>query len=153
MDTQIGATPWTDLKGNVQNLARENFVESFRVCVKFHLLSVFSYNAPEQQKYYISHNIRKPRKIPIRNFTDRIEKLNSYIPLLPGLIDSPLGANMKRAEALDEPELTQLLLRLVPQAQQGQYLLIKGTIPVNLRATLNKLEMIEKNGHLSSQEI
>ncbi len=46
----------------------------------------------------------------MRNFADRIEKLNSYIPLLPGLIDSPLGANMKRAVALDESKLAQLLL-------------------------------------------
>ena len=41
---------------------------------------------------------------------DRIEMLNSYIPYLPGLVDSPQGANMKRAEALTEPELAQLLL-------------------------------------------
>ena len=51
---------------------------------------------------------------------------------------------MKRAEALDEQELAQLLLRLIPQAQQDQYLLIKGTIPVNLRATLDTLKTIEK---------
>jgi hypothetical protein len=51
---------------------------------------------------------------------------------------------MKRAEALDEPELAQLLLQLVPQAQQDQYLLIKGTIPVNLCATLDTLKTIEK---------
>ena len=50
---------------------------------------------------------------------------------------------MKKAEALDEPELTQLLLQLVPQSQQYQYQLIKGTIPVNLRATLNTLKTIE----------
>ena len=62
VETQVGATPWTDLKGNVQNLAREHSVESFRDCVKFHLLSFFSHNAAEQQKYYISHNIRKPRR-------------------------------------------------------------------------------------------
>ena len=71
---------------------------------------VFSNDAAKRQKYYISHYIKKPWKIPIRNFGDVIEKLNSYIPLLPGLIDSPLGANMKRAVALDEPELAQLLL-------------------------------------------
>jgi hypothetical protein len=104
----------------------------------------FSHDAAEQQKYYISHYIRKPRKIPIRNIAERIEKLNSYIPLLPGLIDSPQGVNMKGAEALDEPELAQLLLRLVPQAQQDQYLLIKGMIPVNLCATLDTLKTIEK---------
>jgi hypothetical protein len=83
VETQVVATPWTDLKGNLQNPARKHSVESFRDCVKFHLLSVFSHNAAEQQKYYIIHNIRKTRKIPIRNFADRIEKLNSYILLLP----------------------------------------------------------------------
>ena len=52
--------------------------------------------------------------------------LNSYIPYLPGLVDSPQSANMNRATALDEPELAQLLLRLVPQFQQDQYKLIRG---------------------------
>ena len=51
---------------------------------------------------------------------------------------------MKRAEALDEPKLAQLLLQLVPQSQQDQYQLIKGMIPVDLRATLETLETIEK---------
>jgi len=91
-------------------------------------------------KYYISHYLKKPRKIPLKNFSDRIEMLNSYIPYLPGLINSPKGANMKKAMALDEPELTQLLLQLVPQCQQDQYELIKGTIPISLRLTLDTLE-------------
>ena len=51
---------------------------------------------------------------------------------------------MKRAVALNEAKLAQLFLRLVPQAHQHQYQLIKGTITVNLRATLNTLETIEK---------
>jgi hypothetical protein len=79
-----------------------------------------------------------------RNFCNRIEMLNRYIPYLPGLVDSPKGANMKRAEALTGPELAQLLLRLVPQHHQDQYELIKGIIPVNLRLMLNTLVTIEK---------
>ena len=59
---------------------------------------------------------------------------------------------MKRAVALDEAELAQLLPQLVPQAHQDQYQLIKGTIPVNLCATLDTLVTIEKNGCSSSQE-
>ena len=51
---------------------------------------------------------------------------------------------MKRAEALDEPKLAQLLLQLVPQAQQDQYQLIKDTIPMNLCAMLNTLKTIKK---------
>ena len=116
--------PWTDLQGNVENIAHEHSVDSFRECVKFHKLSVFAPDAAEHQKYYISQNITKNRKIPLRNFADWIEMLNSYIPLLPGLIDSPQGANMKKATALYEPELAQLLLQLLPQCQQDQYKLI-----------------------------
>ena len=79
---QIGAANWTNLQGKVQEIAREYSVESFRDCVKLHLLSVFAHDAGEQQKYYVSHYIRKPRKIPIRNFEDRLENLNSNIPIL-----------------------------------------------------------------------
>ena len=51
---------------------------------------------------------------------------------------------MKQAVALDELKLAQILLQLVPQAQQDQFQLIKGTIPVNLCAMLDTLETIEK---------
>ena len=50
---------------------------------------------------------------------------------------------MKRAMALEDPELAQLLLRLVPQYQQDQYELIKGIILVNLCLTLDTLMTIE----------
>jgi len=105
VENQVGVVPWTDLQGNVHDVKRKYSAQSFMDCVKFHLLSVFSYDAAEHQRYYISHYLKKPRKIPLRNFSDRIEMLNSYIPYLPGLIDSPQGANMKRVMALDEPEL------------------------------------------------
>jgi hypothetical protein len=144
VETQIGVMPWTNLQGVVSNVKREFSAESFRYCVKFHLLTVFSTDAAEHQKYYISHSLKKPRKIPWRFFCDRIEQLNSYIPYLPGLIDSPQGANMKIATALDEPELAQLLLRLAPQSQQDQFELVKVIIPVNLRLTLKTLVTLEK---------
>jgi hypothetical protein len=144
VDSQIGVMPWTDLQGVVNNVEREYSAQSFRDCVKFHLLTVFSTDAAEHQKYYISHCLKKPRKISWRFFCNRIEQLNSYIPYLPGLINSPQGANMKIATALDEPELSQLLLRLAPQSQQDQYELVKGIIPVNLCLTLDTLVTLEK---------
>ena len=144
VETQVGVVPWTDLQGNVYDVKRKYSAQSFMDCVKFHLFSVFSHDVAEHQKYYISHYLKNPRKIPLRNFSDRIEMLNSCIHYLPGLFDSPQGANMKRATAPDEPELAQLLLRLVPQNQQDQYKLIKEIIPVSLRLTLDTLETIEK---------
>jgi hypothetical protein len=144
VDSQVDVMPWTDLKGEVHNVARNHSAHSFMDCVKFHLLTVFSKDAAEHQRYYISYYLKKSRKIPYRNFCDRIEQLNSYIPYLPGLIDSPQGANKKRVEALDEPELAQLLLRLAPQSQQDQWELVKGIIPVDLRSTLDTLVTLEK---------
>ena len=41
VEAQVGAANWTNLQGNVQEVAREHSIESFRDCVKFHLLSVF----------------------------------------------------------------------------------------------------------------
>ena len=73
-----------------------------------------------------------------------MERLNSYIPILPEVIDSPQGTNAKRVTALDEPKLAQLLLRLVPKAQKDQYQLIRGTIPVDLCAMLDTLKTIKK---------
>jgi hypothetical protein len=144
VDTQVGVMPWTDLQGTVCNEEREYYAQSFMDCVKFHVLTVFSHDDAEHQKYYISHYLKKSRKISYRNFCNRIEQLNSYIPYLPGSIDSPQGANMKRATALDEPELAQLILRLAPQYQQDQYELVKGIIPVSLRLKLDTLVTIEK---------
>ena len=69
--------------------------------------------------------------------------LNSYIPYLLGLIDCPQGANMKKATALDELEMAQLLLWLVLQCQQDQYEMIKGKILISLCLTLNTLKTIE----------
>jgi len=51
MGAQIGVANWTNLQGIVQLLARDYSVESFRDYVQFHLLSVFTYDAGEQQKY------------------------------------------------------------------------------------------------------
>jgi hypothetical protein len=142
VETQVGVMPWTDLQGEVHQIVHNYSADSFRDCVKFHLLPVFTYDAAEHQKYYISHHLKKSRKVLLKNFCNRIEMLNSYIPYLPGLVDSPQGANMKIAEALTEPELAQQLLRLVPQHQRDQYELVKGIIPVSLRLTLDTLVTI-----------
>ena len=78
MEIQIGAAPWTDLQGHIHVSSREHSVVAFEDCVCFHLLSIFSNDAVEQQKYYINHLNKKPCKVLIKNFANHIEKLNSY---------------------------------------------------------------------------
>ena len=136
MKSQIGEAPWTDLQGQVHATSHEHSVIAFEDCVRFHLLSIFSNNAAEQQTYYINFLIKKPCNNLIKNFVNHIEKLNSSIPVLPGSINSLQSANLKRVKALDEPKLAQLILQLVPQTHHDQYSLIKGLIPMNVRSLL-----------------
>ena len=53
---QIGANPWTDLKGNVHTASQNPSVQSFEDCVTFHLLTVFPQDAAEQERYFIMYN-------------------------------------------------------------------------------------------------
>ena len=143
--SQIGTHPWTDLKGESHDTIRMKTVKSFKDCVKFHLLTVFSQDAAERQKYYINVHLRKPAQVTIRHFADRVEQLNSYLDHLPGLIDSPKAiASTKKIQAFDEAELSQLLLRMCHPKWQDQYNLTQGIIPQNLRNTIGILENIEQ---------
>jgi hypothetical protein len=49
----------------------------------FHLLTVFPNNAAEQEKYYLSNVLKKPQRVGIRQFVQRVEQLNTSITQLP----------------------------------------------------------------------
>ena len=57
---QVGYTSWTDLKGVEHTVAREKSSESFNDCMTFHFLMVFTSDAVEQQRFYISNMLKKP---------------------------------------------------------------------------------------------
>ena len=143
---QIGTIPWTDLKGKIHSdKPRQKTVKSFKDCVRFHLLTVFSDDAAERQRFYINNHLKKPAKVTIRHFAARVEQLNSYISHLPGLVDSPKALpSTKRIKAYDEAELAQALLRMCPSKWQDQFNLTQGIIPQSLRNTIETLENIEQ---------
>ena len=86
---QIGVTPWTNLKGKTQNTIQERTKSSFHDCTKFHLMTIFSEDAAEQQKFYISNCLKKPMRVTVRAFFTNVEQLNSYVALLPSLFNGP----------------------------------------------------------------
>jgi hypothetical protein len=49
----------------------------------FHLLTVFPNNAAEQEKYYLSNVLKKPQRVGICQFVQRVEQLNAYVAQLP----------------------------------------------------------------------
>ncbi len=78
-----------DLKGMSRKSPRGLSRESFDKCVMFYLLTVFPNNAAEQEKYYLSNMLKKPQRVGIPQFVQRVEQLNAYIAQLPCWYYSP----------------------------------------------------------------
>ena len=97
------------------------------------------------------NTLRKPNRIPIRQFLVRVEQLNSYLETLPFLYYSP-SANQatKQVLPLDNADLVTHLLRMCPAKWQTQYDLTEKTTPVNTRALLLILEKIKNNAEVEA---
>ena len=118
-------------------------VKSFKDCVNFHLLTVFSQDAAEQQKYYIYINVdlKKTSKVTSCQFVDCMEQLNSYCGHLPGLKDSSKDiALTKRIKPFDKAELSQLLLHMCHPKGRDQFNLTQGFIPQSLHSMIEILK-------------
>jgi hypothetical protein len=74
---QTEADLFKDLQGMSRKGPRGLLHESFNNCVMFHLLTVFSNNSAEQKKYYLSNVLKKPQRVGIHQFVQRVEQLNA----------------------------------------------------------------------------
>jgi hypothetical protein len=72
---QTETDPYKELKGVSRKGPRGLSCESFNNCVMFHLLTVYPNNAAEQEKYYLSNVLKKPQRVCIRQFVQRVEQL------------------------------------------------------------------------------
>jgi len=114
-------------------------------CVTFHLLTVFRSDAAETQRFYISNGLKKPNRVPIRQFVQRVQQLNGYLNLLPCLFYSDRATKLTKAvQAFDDVDLASHILRMVPRQWQDQYELTGNTVPQSVRKLLEALERIEK---------
>jgi hypothetical protein len=91
--------------------------------------------------------LKKPQRVSIRQFVQRVEQLNSYISQLPCWYYSPsvktttIPMNVPFAEA----DLASHVLRMCPYAWQDQYHLHKkGGAPADMHLLLQSLEAIER---------
>jgi hypothetical protein len=64
------------------NSPRSKMWDSFKECVTFHMLTAFMNIATEMQRYYISHCLKKPNRVPIKQFMQHVQQLNEYLELL-----------------------------------------------------------------------
>ncbi len=70
---QTNANPYTDLQGLTRKGPRGMSHKSFEDCVTFHLLTVFPNITAEQERYYIMNVLKKPQRVSIRQFEQRVE--------------------------------------------------------------------------------
>ena len=144
---QTEADPYQDLQGLNRKGPRGMSRKSFEDCVMFHLLTVFPNNAAEQERYYITNVLKKPQRVSIRQFVQRVEQLNSYIAQLPCWYYSN-SVNAKTVPmnvSFPEADLASHVLRMCPYAWQDQYNLHeKGGAPTDIRSLLQSLEAIER---------
>ncbi len=120
---QTEADPFKDLHGVSRKGPRGLSWELFDKCVMFHLLTVFPNKAAEQEKYYLSKVCKKPQRVGVRQFVQRIEQLNAYVAQLPCWYYSPsYNAGMMPANVLlSKADLASHVLRMCLHQWQDQY--------------------------------
>ena len=89
--------------------------DSFMECVTFHLLMVFCRHVVEIQRYCISNCLKKPNRVPIRQFRGWVQQLNGYLHLLPCVFNSPKAMKLtKKVGPFDDTNLVSCILSSVP---------------------------------------
>jgi hypothetical protein len=142
---QIDISQWKDLRVVVHNNPRSKTWDSFKECVTFNMLTVFCNNAAEAQRYYISNCLKKPKRIPIRQFMQHAQQLNDYLKLLPCLSQSNRGTKTnKKVGPIDDADLTGHILHMCPGTWQAQYKLKADMVPQCIHDLLDDLKKIEK---------
>ncbi len=144
---QMESNPYVNLQGDALQGPRGMLRQSFHDCVMFHLLTVFPINAAEQEKYYITNELKKPQRISVRQFVRQVEQLNAYIAQMPCFYYSPQANASTKPEnfPFPEAELGAHVLQICPLAWQDQDILDKkNMMPLDMRMLLTSLEAIER---------
>jgi hypothetical protein len=155
---QTESDPFVNLQGVLLEGPRGMLHNLFNHCVMFHLLTVFSINAAEQEKYYILNVLKKPQRVNMRQFVRRVEQLNvcqfvrrveqlnAYISQMLCFYYSPnANASTKpKNVSFTEAELGAHVLCMYPLQWQDQYNMNKkGMMPMDMCSLLTSLEAIE----------
>jgi hypothetical protein len=144
---QMEADQFKDLQGVSRKGPRGLLQESFGDCVMFHILTVFLNNAAEHEKYYLSSMLKKPQRVGVRQFVQRVEQLNAYAMQLPCWYYSPsYNAGMTPANVpFSEANLASHVLQMCLHQWQDQYNpQEKGMTPKDMHSLQASFEAIER---------
>ena len=142
---------WTNQCGEEQSGKTGKTYDAFVDCLTLHLQTVFKSDAAETQQKYIRTRLKKPAKVPVRQFFARVSRLNEYLAMLPCLKDSVHSTkDTPYVDSYASYELAKILLEACPPTWQDQYKLVHGTgKPVSKEILLGRLELIEDSMKLN----
>ncbi len=60
----------------------------FMDCIELHKLTIFAVDATKMQRYYMQQSVKKPQRVPVRQYMARMGLLNDYLAYLPTVKDS-----------------------------------------------------------------
>jgi hypothetical protein len=85
--------------------------ETFKECIQLFLDQRIPAGSARKQKTYMRSHLRKPVKLDIKVVARRLKEMSYKIPLLGG----------PTSKSLDDSELTDILVRMCPQAWRVKY--------------------------------
>ena len=138
--------PWIGVNGKSNPGKHLQTWKSFVDCIELHKLTVLPVDATEKQRFYIQQVVRKPQRVPVRQYMSRMGVLNDYIAHLPLIFYSSMAvASMVRGNvSFGNGDLASIILALTPHAWQNQHNLKHSTVPESPRVLLLDLEAIER---------
>ena len=141
---QTESSPFHDVFGVEKKKSPGKTSESFRRCQLLHLQSCFAHDAGKNLKFYISNCLKKPNKVRVRQFVQRVMQLNNYVEDLPCLYYSPSASTQtQQVYSYTDAELACHILRMCPLKWQDQYHLLEKCYPEGVKPLLLILERIE----------
>ena len=99
-----------------------------------------------REQCYISNILKKPQRVPLRYFFQRLEQLNGYLLHLPSSYNSQrVTVSTLKVKLYDEAELACLALQMCLESWQDQYDLNQESVaPQSMQKLLTVLKTIEK---------
>jgi hypothetical protein len=113
----------------------------------FHLFTVFPNNAAEQEKYYLSNVLKKPQRVGICQFVQRVEQLNAYVAQLSCWYYSPSyvpGITPAYVLFTKADLASHVLWMCLHQWQNQCNLHEKGMTPMDMQSLQASLKAIER---------
>eukprot|EP00804_Cyclotella_cryptica_P011490 CCRYP_017058-RA/>CCRYP_017058-RA protein AED:0.39 eAED:1.00 QI:0/-1/0/1/-1/1/1/0/314 len=144
VNEQMESSPFHDIFGVERKKSPGKTSESFRRCQLLHLQSCLAHDTGENLKFYISNCLKKPNKVRVRQFVQRMMQLNNYVEDLPCLYYSLSASTMtQQVYSFTDVELACHILRMCPLKWQDQYHLLEKCYPEGVKPLLLILEQIE----------